>query len=129
MRRVAAILFCVATCAVATSGCYYDNVTELYPATLLETCDTAAVITYTLQVAQIMTTRCGAVENSCHQGVSSSNGIDLSSYAGVSIAADGTLMDAVNHTGTASPMPQGGGMLSACNIATLQKWIDTGKAN
>lgn len=129
MRRVSIVFVGLSVYVALTTGCYYDNVTELYPATRLQTCDTSAVITYSSQVSQLMTTRCGAGESSCHQGVGSASGIDLTNYAGVSAAADGTLMDAVNHTGTASPMPQGGGMLSACNIATLQKWIDTGKPN
>lgn len=88
-------------------------------------CDTS-VYTYSGAVQLIMQNNCVA----CHSSSLKNGGVDLSTYAGVKAAAlNGTLMGSVTHAGGFSPMPQGGSMLSDCNITQIQKWIDNGTPN
>lgn len=114
------------------SSCYYDTVEELDPNFGLNTtCDTAGTISFSAKVQPILTTFCGTSGNAapaCH-GQNASSGIPLVSYADVVNSAAGSLMDAINHSNGASPMPKGGGKLDDCRIAIIQKWIDQGAEN
>ena len=114
------------------SSCYYDSVEELDPNFgQIGNCDTAGVISFSQRVNPIITTFCGSTGGqaaSCH-GNSGASGIPLVSHLDISIAASSNLMNAIRHTGGASPMPKGGGKLDNCRIAIIQKWIDEGKLN
>ncbi len=114
------------------SSCYYDSVEELDPNFgQIGNCDTAGVISFSQRVNPIITTFCGSTGGqaaSCH-GAGSASGIPLVSHLDISIAASSNLMNAIRHTGGASPMPKGGGKLDNCRIAIIQKWIDEGKLN
>lgn len=109
-------------------GCYFDNVEELYPNS--GNCDTTAV-TYALTIAPILQNYC----NTCHGNTSAAAagaGIYLEGHTHVStyITAHPTLfLDAIQHTGTATPMPLGGGALSSCNLTQIKKWIQAGMPN
>jgi len=133
MKKSNSLLFFVLMAGMAfVSSCYYDSADELNPNYgQLGQCDTSGTISYSSQVAPIMTTFCGSTGSAasgCH-GTSSSSGIPLVSFQNVSDAASDNLMDAIRHTNGASPMPKGGGILDDCRIATVQKWIDEGKQN
>ena len=114
------------------SSCYYDSVEELDPNFgQIGNCDTSGTISFSQQVNPIITTFCGSTggsASSCH-GASSSSGIPLVTYLDISSSASDNLMDAIRHINGASPMPDGGGKLDNCRIATIQKWIDEGKMN
>jgi hypothetical protein len=89
-------------------------------------CDTAGVMRYSLQITEIMRSNC----NGCHSGSTPSDGIDLSSYAGVKAQVDnGKLSGSVNHTIGFDPMPKGGQKLSECQITSIMKWIADGAQN
>lgn len=126
------LLICTAAGLSLMSACYYDSAEELNPNFgQLGNCDTSGTISYSAQVAPIMTTFCGTSGGSasgCH-GNSSTSGIPLVTWQQVSDAASDNLMDAIRHENGASPMPKGGGKLDNCRIATVQKWIDEGKLN
>ncbi len=105
------------------TGCYYDKENELYPTA--ENCDTTGVMTYSGQIAPIMTGNC----NVCHSGANPSGGVVTSTYDGLKVVAlDGRLSAAVNWTGPVQ-MPQGTDKLSACNLAKINKWVVAGAPN
>ncbi|KAA9338922.1 hypothetical protein [Adhaeribacter soli] len=107
-------------------GCYYDVESELYPKNLnTSACDSTAV-TYQTKVLPIIQANCYA----CHAGSAEGGGnILLEGYANLQkVASDGRLYRAVSHTGP-SPMPKGGNKLSACDIETINRWIQIGIPN
>lgn len=107
------------------SGCYYDTKENLYPS-LDNTCTDTVNVTYTLKIVPILNNYC----NSCHSGSSPGGNIRLDAYASVKTSVDnGKLISSITHTGTASPMPKGGGKLDDCKIAAFSKWINGGAPN
>lgn len=111
---------------LALSGCYYDVESELYPQNLNPvSCDSTAS-TYQAHVLPIIQANC----YSCHAGNAEAGGnIRLEGYANLQrVASDGRLYRAVSHTGP-SPMPKGGNKLSDCDIATINRWVQTGILN
>jgi hypothetical protein len=85
-----------------------------------------SVYSYTGAIMPLTKTYC----NGCHNSASPSGGVILDSYAGVKIVADnGKLLGAVKRLAGYSPMPQGGSMLSACNITQIEKWVQAGAPN
>jgi hypothetical protein len=110
------------------SACYYDNLEELNIASA--PCTVPDTASYAIHIAPLMSSSCGTATSGCHQNRNNGNGqVGLANYTDVQDAIGKSLMDAINHSGAASPMPKGGGKLSDCSIATLQKWIDQGALN
>jgi len=107
------------------TGCYYDSEERLYPK-LSNPCDDT-VVTFSGTITQILQPCL-----SCHSNSLAANdgvGVKLENYADVQIyVKSGQLMGAINHT-SAYPMPKGGGKLPDCEIAQLQKWIDSQTPN
>jgi hypothetical protein len=109
---------------VALSGCYYDNVETLYPGSA--NCTVPATSTFSVNVLPLLDNRC----NSCHGGSSPSAGINLTSYTEVmKYVNNGSLMGSINHASGYSAMPKNSGKISACEIETIQKWVDSGALN
>jgi len=105
---------------VALQACYYDNEEDLYPT--VPECDTVNV-SYSQDVWPIISSNC----TSCHSGGAPSGNVYLDNYDNIVIAADnGSLLGAIKHESGYSPMPKGGGMLSDCNIALIEKWVEDG---
>lgn len=91
-------------------------------------CDTTQTITYTNSVKQIFDTYCAL--SGCHTSMSMSGGYALDTYTGcVNCANSGRLMGAIQWLAGYSAMPKGGSKLSDCDIAKIQKWINSGKPN
>lgn len=85
-------------------------------------CDTSNVL-YRNQVSSILNQACVG----CHHLSNPSGNVDLSTYAGSKAAAlSGRLIGAIEHKPGYIPMPQGGGKISDCHIATLKKWVNLG---
>lgn len=83
-------------------------------------CDTLSYITYNTHVKPILSLCTG-----CHPS-GSPTGHSLDSYNGVKTSINtGKLLPSIKHTGP-KPMPQGGGKLSDCDIAKIQKWFNNG---
>lgn len=111
------------------SGCYYDNMQELNPASVL-TCTVPVNVSFTNDIKPVLNSGCGTTNSGCHNSPTATNNMTgLNSYTDVVAAANGNLMDAVNHTGSVSAMPKDGGKLDNCSISILQKWIDQGMLN
>ncbi|MDB4107770.1 hypothetical protein N9595_04835, partial [Bacteroidia bacterium] len=87
-------------------------------------CDSVDV-KYSKQVSSILGTSCVT----CHNATSASAGVKLHDYASVKNYVDnGKLNGSINHlTGYKSMPPTG--MLDACNLAIIKKWIDEGAQN
>ena len=123
IRHLTLILFGI----IILSGCYYDNVEELYP--VASVCDTANV-TYSGTVKPIIDDNCVT----CHSGQAPSGGVRLETYDQASAAAAiapgtyGSLYGTISHAEGNVPMPQGG-KLSDCNIAKVNAWINAGAPN
>jgi mono/diheme cytochrome c family protein len=123
MKKSAFLLLLLIPLAFLFPECYYDNVTDLYPAFVK--CDTTNV-TYSQTIAPIMTANC----NSCHNTATASAGIITDTWAGLSgPAADGTLWKGVDQQPGISPMPKGGSRLSSCDLSKIKTWIDAGAPN
>lgn len=107
------------------SGCYYDNVEELYPELLLNNnCDTAIAPTYSGKVTEIIANNC----LSCH-GTGLGNQYVLDNYAGVAaVAASGQLVGAVKRQAGFQAMPAAA-PLENCQVVLLRKWVDAGYPN
>ena len=114
--------------AVIGAGCYYDTQQELYGvSTQSAICDTTKA-TYSYIDSSIIRPNCA----SCHTASTRINGgnIELDTYSTfVQQANTGKLMGDIEHLSGFNPMPQTGSKLSACDIATIQRWIDKGKQN
>lgn len=116
------------------AACYNDNLSELTPASGVKggtgagACDTAGVMSYSSHVLPVLQTNCG-INNSCH-GSNNTSGYNLSTYTGVrSVALNGKLISSITWTGSASHMPQNAPKMTDCNIAKIQKWVNTGSLN
>jgi len=108
---------------ISTSSCYYDNEEELYPNPT--ECDTTN-ITYSGTVAPLVSSNC----NSCHSSTSPSAGIITDNYTDLqTIVNNGKFRGAINHLQGYQPMPKGGNMLSDCNLAKINLWLDSGAPN
>ena len=68
------------------------------------------------------------LSSKCHNASASNPKLDT--YDGVKlVAADGRLLDAINHTGAASPMPKNGGKLPQCSLKQIEMWVTDGFPN
>jgi hypothetical protein len=94
-------------------------------ACIASTCDTA-IVTFNLTIKPLLTSFCSG----CHSGNTPSGGLNFTTHLGSQIPAlDGRLLGAVTHAVGFTPMPQGGGKLTDCNISKISKWIDEGAPN
>jgi hypothetical protein len=106
------------------SGCYYDDEELLYGVN--PPCASTNV-TFSGTINPILSNS-GCMN--CHSGNNPSGNINLQGYDNVkTVAANGSLYGAVNHSPGFSPMPQGGNKLSPCDISKIKAWIDGGAIN
>jgi hypothetical protein len=109
---------------LVVTGCYYDNVAELYPNST--NCTEQPNSTFSGVVLPLLTKRC----NSCHGGTNPSAGIDLTTYPEVmKYVNNESLMGSINQSSGYSPMPKNSGKMSACEINNIQNWITAGALN
>ncbi len=116
--KLICILVCFVIFITADGGCAYTkkDVVEI-------PCVIADNISYTLDIAPIIEANCF----DCHSNASSTSGILLDSYDGLKYyAQNGYLYGVISHASGYRPMPDGGGKLPNCTIATIKKWIDNG---
>lgn len=106
------------------TGCYHDNIEELYPAAPGATCDTVDVA-YTAVVQPIVAQNCAF--SGCHAGSPAAAGINLETYSGLqAIAANGDLVGVITHASGYSPMPKNASKLPDCSIAQIRSWVASG---
>lgn len=93
--------------------CNYDTVGTV------DGCDPSGV-SFTNNVSSILSAN-GCT--GCHSGGS----IILNTYAGVkTVADDGRLLGSIKHESGYRAMPDGGGKMDSCDIATIEVWINEG---
>ncbi len=115
------IIACLAG-VLSITGCYYDNVEELYP----DGCRTTDV-RYTDDVIPILE---GNNCLSCHNDEDQQGNINLEGYENVlERVEDGSLMGSIRHEDDWEAMPLTGNKMSNCSIQRLQSWIDAGALN
>ena len=103
---------------VTLSGCYYDNVEDLYP----NGCNVIEV-SYSRNIVPILDANC----LTCHNSISEQGGVVLEGYENVlPYVESGKLMGSIRHDAGFEPMPLTGGKLSACQIKKFEAWIDAG---
>ena len=125
MMKKIGILFFAFAC-LAGVGCYYDNQEVLY-GNLQCVTDTVNV-TYAGKIAKIISNNCGV----CHSGPSASGGggIVLDNFNDLqNQAINGKLMDDIKQTPGFNVMPPNGALLTPCQIATIQYWLNSGAKN
>ncbi|MCA6364460.1 MAG: hypothetical protein IM638_15590 [Bacteroidetes bacterium] len=105
------------------SGCYYDNMEEMYPALILNNnCDTTIAPTYSGKISEIMTNSC----ISCHNP-GSGNPYVLDNYQGVrTVGLSGQLVGAVYQQAGFQAMPPSGPPLDECQKTLIRKWVQAG---
>jgi uncharacterized membrane protein len=125
MKRIKSLL-AILVVSVVFTACYYDKAELVYPQDGGNTCDTTNM-KYVANVVPILSNNCYA----CHSGTAAAGaGIKLDTYTNLRPwATNGVLLNAISHTGGASPMPKGGSKLSDCNINTIRAWINRGALN
>ncbi len=85
-------------------------------------CDTVNV-TYSNQIASIMSTNCVG----CHNAGNASGGWDLSTYNGIVACINaGRFWGSVNWDTGFSPMPKNSNQLSLCDLRAIRIWLDNG---
>ena len=106
-------------------GCYYDSKENLYP-TLPTVCKDTANVSYAGRIVPLFNSYC----ISCHNSSNSNGNVNLDNYQSVLIVVNsGTLINSIKHTGSASPMPKGGGKLDDCEIMAFTTWMKEGMLN
>lgn len=120
----------IAGATIALASCYNDKFDKLYVEPnngggTLDKCDTATnPSTYSGNVKAIIDQSCAI--GGCHDASTIAGGYDLSTHAGVKIAADNGLLMADINSGN---MPKGLPKLSDCKIKQIQYWVNRGALN
>jgi hypothetical protein len=112
------------------SGCYNDNMEELFPADPLGKveCDTLKTVSYLTDIKPLMEKSCGTT-NSCHG--STSGIVDFTQYNNLKGYADAcTLMNVILWAPGAAQMPKNlGQRLDPCKRALFKSWVAAGAPN
>jgi len=112
---------------VLMSACYWDNEEDLYGN--LPCISTN--VSYKEDVELILILNC----YNCHDEVNapiSGDGLNLEGYRNFSLYAQlykNTLLESLNHNGSASYMPKNAAKLDTCSIRIIENWIIEGKQN
>lgn len=114
-------------------GLWYSHKWEdLHPKGCTDT-DTSGVVSYSATIAPIIQTHCSLTDNACHSNSShGSSGGDLTTWTNVSSWCTGTPGSTVIEGDLywkTNPMPKGEAKLSACELATISRWIRQGAQN
>jgi len=126
LTAASSLLFaCIA--AISWVGCGKDDQNPDYIAEANCSAVDANTNTYTLAIKTIMDSGCAL--GGCHDAVTKSEGVDLSSYAGTKFAFESqNLLCAVNHGSGCEPMPQGSSKLPQATLDRLACWAKNGYA-
>ncbi|MEP7269221.1 MAG: hypothetical protein ABI844_16490, partial [Saprospiraceae bacterium] len=99
------------------TGCYYDNVPDLYPGA----CNTEN-ITYSTFVRPFIDAGC-----TCHVKGSKNGNVSLNTYTELqSYITNGQFMGSIKHESGLVPMPPSAPKKTDCQISKLESWIMNG---
>ena len=119
-RKILTIIFLV---ILIIGSCYYDSEEYLYPETG-SACDTTSV-TFSKTIVSMLQNNCW----SCHSNstaASFGSNIRLENYSDVS-SQSASVLSAIKHSPSVSPMPKGGAKLNNCLIQQFEIWVNNGK--
>lgn len=124
------LIYCLVIIVIGSLfSCTYNKWEDIKPTDAVVVCDTSRIITYSVDVTNLINSSCGSTDINCHSSAASSM-IPLDSYVGVQyFASTGQIMNSVNYVSGTSPMPKSQPKLSVCDIALLQKWVNEGAPN
>ena len=109
------------------SSCQYDSIEELYPASV---CDTTDTVSYSLHMAPLFSSTCGAFNTSCHvTGSTGGSTVVFDSYSSVVATDTALILASIRHTPGAKPMPRNAAQLDDCTIYKIEKWMKAGSPN
>lgn len=84
--------------------------------------------TYTSSIKSIMDNNCAI--SGCHNASTEANGINLSTFNGVSAAAsNNSFLGSIEHSSGYNPMPENAAKLSTTSRQAIYCWIQNGKPN
>ena len=87
------------------------------------TCDSAAAVTYSLNIKPLLTTYCIG----CHSGGGASGGLDFSQFSVVAQAGlNGRLAGSIKGDPSYVSMPPNSPLLPACYALQIEKWVADG---
>jgi mono/diheme cytochrome c family protein len=119
-------IFIISVTLAFFSSCYYDKEELLYGSGNAPCTDTTGAVSYAQKIVPLFQQYC----YSCHSGNFPSGNIVMGTYTSdKAIALNGKLMGSISHATGYSPMPKGMAKMSNCQIAVVQKWIDSGMQN
>ncbi len=131
MKRFLSIISIV-TLTIGVSSCYNDKYDKLYPPVATTTCDTTT-ITYSHDIAPIISSNCFSPGNGCHDAAgSSTSGYNYTTYAGLVVnVTDGALLTDINFAPTKghNNMPKNANQLAQCDINKITRWVNQGYQN
>lgn len=104
-------------------ACTNENEEELY-GNKNNTCQVTSA-TYLVDVKPILQRECYA----CHASNIQTAGVILDTYEGVKQQAQKNLLAVINHEPGYPHMPKDGPKLPTCDIAKIQKWVESGVLN
>jgi len=114
--------------ALILSACYYENQETLH-GNPNPSCDTVAV-KYSIHILPILQTYCYVCHSATIVAEGGGGGYNFENFITLqTLALNGHLFGAVNHSPGFSPMPKYGNKLSDCNISTFRIWINNGALN
>jgi len=124
MKRIVMASLVGLVSAGLLTACYYDKEEILYPGSA--NCTPVEAPAFNTDVLPLLEKKC----NNCHSGSFPSGGISLDSFAEVmKYVNNGSLMGSINQSSGYVAMPKNAGKMPACEVANIQKWIDSGASN
>ena len=114
------------------SACYYDNLEELHPQ--IAPCTVPDTVSYTNDIAPIMTNSCGATDMGCHNTSGATSGYGLNSHLELTTTVDNTeFLKVIKHDPSINSskwMPKGSSAkIDDCSIQKIENWINQGMQN
>ena len=109
--------------SMGLTNCRYDNYNDSYGN--VNACDTSAV-TFSQDIKMIIGQNC----EGCHNGASTSGGLNLAGYQNISASAlSGGIMDRVTRSAGDPLLMPPGQALSDCDQSKLRTWMNEGAPN
>jgi len=143
MKTKQKILILIASLGLTLSSCYWHNWDTIHPVVATPPCmvvDTSTAISYSLDIAPIVASKCSA-NSACHAAGNTSSPVDFTFYGSAgshgtgiaSVCAGGlsgsTAWNDINGTGAHIMPVSGSPPLTACEMLILRNWILHGARN
>lgn len=106
--------------AAAITGCTYE---KIEPVT---NCNTAETVSFTKHILPIIENNCF----SCHNNGFKLGNVSLEGFTNIkAVAQSGKLLGVITHSPGFPAMPKSAAKLNACDIKTIEQWVQSGIQN